>query len=642
MAIDYKIKILEKVASLSELLHACDIQETLRSQFTASILIYLKEKVKELNITVEDEASKDLLFNYFNLRSSFEIIKDIEDKIEKIINGADEYEIKRRTLIENIFYDKCVNRISHEKWNEILIYIFSNFYIYIEKDVDLSNLFFNVFQKYINKKDKNQAFTPDHIADFMCKAIDIDDTSVVFDGGTGTGTFLCKALDQKKKPLVYGTEIEETAYGLAVSNMILKNGDINCIKLLNIFNNDALNFIREKKPNRFLLNPPYNSKVIYISDFYKKDWNNKKKQDPTKGMIFVERLIDAALEYCDLNDNNKIKIALLIKKGAGLFEITKKSDLYECRKRILQKAKLDAVFSMPDRLFYPGANIDVSCLIFEVGKPHSGSTFFGLYRDDNHITRRNLGPVEQPNGKKSWKEIEKVWLELYKERQEVVGLTCNKNITIEDEWVADAYVPYNFKILKEENFQLQLNEYIKTLINSKKYPNLSSYKDNTMDLRFDSWRRFDVNELFLVSGSKNTTKKELAKYNEGQYPYITTSTQNNGIEGYYDYFTEYGRVLTIESAAAGYCAYQKENFSAIHHVEKLIPKFPISTKIGLFIATVINADSYRYSYGYKLSKARLVYNSYYLPAKEVDGKYVPDFKFMEDYMSSLVYGKELD
>ena len=54
---------------------------------------------------------------------------------------------------------------------------------------DLLNLFFTTFNKYVGKSDKNQAFTPDHICDFMSKAVGVNKNSRVLDPCCGSGVF---------------------------------------------------------------------------------------------------------------------------------------------------------------------------------------------------------------------------------------------------------------------------------------------------------------------------------------------------------------------------------------------------------------------------------------------------------------------
>lgn len=59
---------------------------------------------------------------------------------------------------------------------------------------DLLNLFFTTFNKYVGKADKNQAFSPDHIAHFMSRVININRNSVVLDPCCGSGAFLIRAM----------------------------------------------------------------------------------------------------------------------------------------------------------------------------------------------------------------------------------------------------------------------------------------------------------------------------------------------------------------------------------------------------------------------------------------------------------------
>ena len=59
---------------------------------------------------------------------------------------------------------------------------------------DILNLFFITFNKYIGKADRNQAFTPDHITDFMCRLTGVNKNSRVIDITCGSGSFLVQAM----------------------------------------------------------------------------------------------------------------------------------------------------------------------------------------------------------------------------------------------------------------------------------------------------------------------------------------------------------------------------------------------------------------------------------------------------------------
>ena len=159
-------------------------------------------------------------------------------------------------------------------------------------------------------------------------------------------------------------------------------------------------------------------------------------------------------------------------------------------------------------------------------------------------------------------------------------------------------------------------------------------KLNTQD-----WKWFNYTDLFMISGSKTTPIEELETYGKGKYPYVTTQAVNNGVEGYYNYCTEKGGVLTVDSAVLGFCSYQENDFSASDHVEVLTPLFEMNRYIAIFLVTLINKEQYRYSYGRKCSQIKLRNSKIKLPATP-SGE--PDWKFMENYIKSLPFSRNIE
>lgn len=166
------------------------------------------------------------------------------------------------------------------------------------------------------------------------------------------------------------------------------------------------------------------------------------------------------------------------------------------------------------------------------------------------------------------------------------------------------------------------------------------YPKNRIELNSVQWQEFKVSDLFDVVGTKTTPKLALEEYGYGEYPYVTTRASNNGIDGFYDYYTEEGNVLTIDSATIGHTTYQELNFSASDHVEKLTPVCGerFNEYIALFIKTILNKEQYRYGYGRKFNQTRIKETIVNIP---VIGKDEPDWQFMENYMKSLPYSKSL-
>lgn len=195
----------------------------------------------------------------------------------------------------------------------------------------------------------------------------------------------------------------------------------------------------------------------------------------------------------------------------------------------------------------------------------------------------------------------------------------------------DILIPQYISNTTKNKFSLL---YKKTLNNILKNP----INNENINFNVSNWKNFKLEDLFEIKGSKTTPLWELEDYGIGIYPYVTTQATNNGIDGFYNYYTEEGNVLTVDSAVIGYCSYQELPFSASDHVEKLIPKFEMSKYIALFLTTIINAEQYRYNYGRKCSQTRMKTISIKLPTK----KNQPDFIYIENYMKSLQYSASLD
>ena len=197
------------------------------------------------------------------------------------------------------------------------------------------------------------------------------------------------------------------------------------------------------------------------------------------------------------------------------------------------------------------------------------------------------------------------------------------------------------------SFGRQANKTLKDILVPKEIPqeflsidldsvntlNHNSIFDKTLALDSKSWKNFALKDLFEITGSKTTPILELEDYGYGKFPYVTTQATNNGIEGFFDYATEQGNVLTIDSAVLGFCSYQPLPFSASDHVEKLVPKFNLNKYSAIFLVTIINQEQYRYNYGRKCSQSRMKEISIKLPAKNNQ----PDFVFMEEYIKTLPF-----
>lgn len=486
-----KERVMKNTYDLNELLHKKDIDEKLRSQFVGTTLLYIKDMVKKTGATRIDDTLKAKLNDVWKMMSAEEIRAGIKNTLDNLLDNSENKTKKIELLQKNVLNDQKVKKLKIKDWIEILDTILMDIYGYIDADSsegqDILNLFFIAFNKYTGKADKNQAFTPDHITEFMCRITDVDRTKVVLDGTCGSGSFLVQAMvkeiadcrrnktekeaeeliKQVKEKHIFGIEVEEKAYGLSTTNMLIHGDGNSNIRFGSVFDNKK--FIMEADPDIILMNPPYNAKPIGIPATYKTTWTAKAKdgkEDPTKGFVFVHFLSDVIKELNDQKEKagkptKQVKLAVLLPVAAAIGT----SGIIEKEKiAMLENNTLEAVFTLPNEIFYPGASACACCMLFTLGKPHSDDkeTFFGYCKDDGFKKKKNLGRVEQFNADNEslWKEIEKEWLYLFMNHKAEPGKSATVVVNGESEWLCEAYMRTDYSKLSESDFQQALNNYL--------------------------------------------------------------------------------------------------------------------------------------------------------------------------------------
>lgn len=460
--INDKEKVMQNTYKLNELLHRHSIPEKLRSQFVGTCLLALKNGL--------DYSTPSLTAAQIRAR-----IKEVlEDLLSSDINKAEKLVLLNRNVLEVQY----VRQLAIAAFREILKFIQDNILPFINdrstSGQDLLNLFFVTFNKYVGKSDKNQAFTPDHITDFMAKITGVNKHSVVLDPCCGSGSFLVRAMTQAlddcatvaeqekvKKNQIFGIEFDENVYGLATTNMLIHSDGNSNIRQGSCF--ALADWIKEAKPNVILMNPPYNGQRIHLPKSYVDTWASNKKEDPSKGLYFVKYIADT------LNSvNYQAKLAVLLPVACA---IGTSGEIARLKREILKENALDAVFTLPNEIFYPGASASACCMVFNIGIKHANisnpDTFFGYYKEDGFKKKKNLGRVEQVDsatGRSRWVEIEKEWIELYRNRRSVDGLSATHKVTGDDEWLCEAYMKTDYTKLTEQDFQQTINDYLAYLV----------------------------------------------------------------------------------------------------------------------------------------------------------------------------------
>jgi len=163
-------------------------------------------------------------------------------------------------------------------------------------------------------------------------------------------------------------------------------------------------------------------------------------------------------------------------------------------------------------------------------------------------------------------------------------------------------------------------------------------------IEFDTtnWKDFRIDKIFYVELTKGDIKADDAF--DGDIPLISSGERNNGIVKYIDDEGDgkaeifEGNTLTVDMFCHAF--YQPNRYYAVGHgrVNILKPKYPFNKYIGLFIASIINKEIYRFSYGRAVYSGVISQLEIKLPSiVNAEGEDEPDFNFMEQYIKSLPY-----
>ena len=274
----------------------------------------------------------------------------------------------------------------------------------------------------------------------------------------------------------------------------------------------------------------------------------------------------------------------------------------------------------------------------DITVPLGGSYLLSAFvQDEDFVTAQNVD-VLRP--KRKMNDIEK-WFYCYILRQNrfkfsAFGREVNKyiqDIEIPDNipfWV------YNMKI---------------------KFPQTNN-KDVKVNISTKDWKTFNYTDIFNIR--KGFYNKKPSHNINGDIPFLGATEKNNGVTEYYsledienasktgdennapieDKIFPKNAVCVTNNGSVGYAFYQSTEFTCSHDVNPLYRKDGVefNPHTGLFIATVIMEDRYRWTYGRKWRPERMIKSTIKLP---VDKQGNPDWNFMENYIKSLPYGDRI-
>ncbi len=418
-------------------LHHHKIPEKDRALLISSILIALDDKAfREAYKYKESEELANFLVDTVSnvLRKASLLGKKLDNlniqfSFIKTDTSLSTKEKVLKELIDEI--DENINQfIKTHKYYDVLGQLYIEFLRYANSDTGLGIV-----------------LTPPHITELFSELAGVNKDSMVYDNCAGTGGFLISAMrkmtkdakgdlekgKQIKTKQIIGVEYQASIFALACSNMYIhQDGKANIING-DCFDNEVMEQVKKFNPTVGFLNPPYQV---------------DKKKD-TEELEFV-------LNNLEILQSGGTCIAIVPMQCA----LAQKGNKYEIKKQLLQKHTLEAVLSMPNELFFDSDIGVVTCvMIFTAYKPHppNKETYFGYYKDDGFIKRKDKGRIDAFG---NWENIKAEWVSSYINRKAKAEFSVNKIVTAKDEWCAEAYMETDYSNLSRQDFIRTIKNYV--------------------------------------------------------------------------------------------------------------------------------------------------------------------------------------
>lgn len=432
---DYE-RLLGYTRDLNEILHAKKVKESQRSLLISGILIALKSRAFEASFRRHTTA-KQLATTLVNT-----VIDELTD--------ADLPQSKLDSLRQGFSFIKTHATLSTDKAfvEDLIMGIDENVNSFrrTHKYFDTLGQFYIEFLRYANNdKGLGIVLTPPHVTELFCDIANVNKDSVVFDNTCGTGGFLISAMQKmvsdakgdtqkirgiQKRQLV-GIEFQDDIYSLAVTNMVLHDDGKS-----NILQGDCFALapdIRHRyRPTVGLLNPPYRSKKSDIEEL-EFVLNNLNTLEPGGTCVAIVPI------SCVLAD-----------EGIGM----------ELKSRLMAEHTLEAVLSMPQELFHNSkVGVVTATVVVTAHVPHPAGkkTWLGYCREDGFTKRKHLGRLDLDD---RWPDIKRGWLESFRNREVVRGLSVMQELSPKEEWCAEAYMETDYSTLCLEDFEKELKKYV--------------------------------------------------------------------------------------------------------------------------------------------------------------------------------------
>ncbi len=465
---------------------------------------------------------------------------------------------------------------------------------------------YETFFRYTGGNTIGQYFTPRHISRLMADLCEIGRDDVVLDPACGSGGFLVATMDRLLrvhdlsrsemvkvvKKQLYGFETEPVTAALCVANMILRGDGSTKVFAEDCFTSDSY---PEGLADVVLMNPPF-----------------PHKQTDTPSETFVDRGLQG------LRNRGRLAVilptSLIVKRSKG-----------EWRKRILAKNRLVAVCQLPDELFQPYASATTSIVIIEKGVKHDPTQrpMFVRLNNDGLTLKKGIRVEREstPN------DIERARNAILNKKS-IPGFSGMGSVSEEGEWAAGAFVKSALPSLSDLQDAVDVHlrrlasfyiRYAKEVVNQrdeifKENIAIADYKDMVSDAKLEnskavshSAKKNSLGDKFdIFYGMKELHSRDGIP--DGSTLIISPTEAYNGCYGWLEFPTVLKPpfVTVAQTGSIGEAFAQFEPCAVNDDCLVLLPKEKTVTEAQLVIAAAcLHAEKWRFSYGRKLTPARI-------------------------------------
>lgn len=571
---------------INEILHKGAINKKGRARVISSLLLAL---VRDEYMPVSSDPTT--------------LIEDINSRVRSLLrtynkeNFAPEIEIHLPTSKDN----HIKNRRALVESLQLLRNM--NIKSALNSGTDLLGQFYEIFLKYANdSKEIGIVLTPRHITRFAAEAVNVTENDYVYDPTCGTGGFLVSSFDKVKRESpkiieefktshVYGVDQDAEVVGLAIVNMIFRGDGNSNIYEGNTFDNLFYEVNGKKERLKMREFQTLKEQGKEFKPFITKVLMNPPFAQDEKEFEFV----DHALQM-----TKRGGLVLAIVPTSVMASNAKREISW--RRQLLERHTLKAVVKLSEDLFLPNAHKGTYAVIVKAWEPHEDKDVLWALMDDGYVMKKSkrLPSDNIPSNIDLITDAVRSFVVLDILPPKMIGIIGHSKINFKDEILdcsPEAYLPSNI------DSNIDISKTSLSLANSLiKKKNVTDFK-----VTDTTYKLFTIDDVFL--SIKRGDCPPVNQIKDGETPVVSTTENENGIDGYYqtDKATLFENSITIPANGSKYQAfYHPYEFYALPDILVCEVKEQFDElETKLYLCSIINQSSWRYSYFRKANEIKL-------------------------------------